>query len=188
VGLESEGLATAPTKSSPKNMDYGEDELKGSLAAAPNVNKNIKLKSINTQNLGNAGMNVPTVKESEEEAIAPSPLNTFSAPKNAPEPPKPGKNIKEEAELVTSLASPVLPSTTENDTLPNESISNNLTVEQKVGGRRTNGGSLYSAMARTTYTLAPAAALLATAALVIRGKKRRTRKHLKKSRKTHRRR
>ena len=65
-----------------------------------------------------------------------------------------------------------------------ESISNSLTPEQKIsGGGRANGGSLYSAMARTTYTLAPAAALLATAAMVMKGKKRSNRKSHKRSKK-----
>jgi hypothetical protein len=67
------------------------------------------------------------------------------------------------------------------------SISNSLTAEQKVsgGGRGgSHGGSLYASLARTTYTLAPAAALLATAAMVMKGKKRHT---LKRSKKAHKR-
>ena len=66
-----------------------------------------------------------------------------------------------------------------------ESISNTLTPEQKLSGgysASTRGGSLLSAMARTTYTLAPAAALLATAALVM---KRKNHKQTKKSRPSH---
>ena len=78
-----------------------------------------------------------------------------------------------------------------------ESISNKLTAEQKVSGggyNRKDGGSLYSAMARTTYLLAPAAGLLATAAMVMKGKKRsklskrNSSKKNRKTNKTHRRR
>ena len=41
---------------------------------------------------------------------------------------------------------------------------------------RTRGGSLYATMAQTAYTLAPAAALLATASLVMKGRRKRTQK------------
>ena len=41
---------------------------------------------------------------------------------------------------------------------------------------RTRGGSLYATMAQTAYTLAPAAALLATASLVMNGRRKRTHK------------
>lgn len=41
---------------------------------------------------------------------------------------------------------------------------------------RTRGGSLYATMAQTAYTLAPAAALLATASLVMNGRRKRTQK------------
>jgi hypothetical protein len=93
-----------------------------------------------------------------------------------------------------------MPPSVGSDMEESESISNKLTAEQKVSGggyNRKDGGSLYSAMARTTYLLAPAAGLLATAAMVMKGKKRGTRsklsthkasKHSKKSRKTLRRR
>ncbi len=202
LGIEEEGLVSGepqnmnfnlPTNTnSPKNIDVGEDELKGSIASEPNKNKNIKLNSIPTNKLGNAGQNSKKNSvEAPEEAIAPSPLNTFNASKNKPTS-MPGdmKKLSQEAEEITSLASPITPPTAVEDIENSEnveSISNKLTPEQKVsGGGR--GGSLYSAMARTTYTLAPAAALLATAAMVMKGKHRKTRKHSKKSRRSHRRR
>ena len=76
---------------------------------------------------------------------------------------------KDEAERVVSLSSPLTqPSSPSSD---DDSISNSLTPEQKVsGGGR--GGSLYSSLLRTTYTLAPAAALLATASIVLKRTKR----------------
>ena len=55
-----------------------------------------------------------------------------------------------------------------------QSIRNRLSENQKVGG------SLYEAMSRSAYVLAPTAALLATSALMM---KRRTRKRSKKSKK-----
>jgi hypothetical protein len=103
--------------------------------------------------------------------------------------PKSMKQLSEEAEKITSMQAPLSPPSASGDIegMPDmsevaeqESISNDLTAEQKVsGGGR--GGSLYAAMARTTYTLAPAAALLATAAMVMKKKRRgATRKSSKK--------
>jgi thiol-disulfide isomerase/thioredoxin len=209
IGIEEEGLVSGKPQTmnanyvnanvpkninSPKNIDLGEDELKGSIASVNTPNKNIKLNSIPVNKLANAGINSKKNSiEPPEEAIAPSPLNTFNAPKNEVAPlPTNMKKLSQEAEEVTSLAAPLTPPNAVEDmeTSENvESISNSLTPEQKVsGGGRANGGSLYSAMARTTYTLAPAAALLATAAMVMKGKHRKTRKHSKKSRRSHRRR
>jgi thiol-disulfide isomerase/thioredoxin len=198
LGIEEEGLVAGEVQNmninSPRNIDVGEEELKGSIASLPNKNKNIKLNSIPVNKLGTAGQNSKKNSiETPEEAIAPSPLNTFNESKNTvTAPPSSLKKLSEEAEEVTSLAAPITPPSAVEDMEMGEnveSISNSLSPEQKIsGGGRRQGGSLYSAMARTTYTLAPAAALLATAAMVMKGKHRNTRKHSKKSRKTHRRR
>jgi hypothetical protein len=207
LGFENEGLAVGSPQNansprniplnmnsprnvnSPRNIDLGEGELKGSIAAANNKNKAIKLNSIPTNELGQAGRNsLKAKKEVPAAAIAPSPINTFDSeePTNVAAPPSDLKKLSQEAEEVTSLQAPLTPPSG-NEDIEVESISNSLTPEQKVsGGGR--GGSMMSAMARTTYTLAPAAALLATAAMVMKGRKRSTRKHSKKSRKTHRRR
>ena len=194
IGVENEGLVSGKQNymniNSPKNIDVGEDELKGSIVSENIKNKNsIKLNSIPTNKLANTGQNFKKNSiETPEEAIAPSPLNTFNAPKNeASALPSDMKKLSQEAEEITSLASPITPPNNIEDT---ESISNSLTAEQKIsgGGRGGRGGSLYSAMARTTYTLAPAAALLATAAMVMKGKNNKSRKHSKKTRKTIRRR
>jgi hypothetical protein len=91
--------------------------------------------------------------------------------------------VEDEAERVVSLSSPLTqPSSPSSD---DDSISNSLTAEQKVSGGG-YGGSLYSSLLRTTYTLAPAAALLATASIVMKKSKRtkRTKRLNKKSRKT----
>ena len=94
---------------------------------------------------------------------------------------------EDEAERIVSLSSPLTqPSSPSSD--DDSSISNRLTPEQKVSGGN-YGGSLYSSLLQTTYTLAPAAALLATASIVLKKSKRskrskRTKRLNKKSRKT----
>jgi len=112
------------------------------------------------------------------------PSNTNSITKAKPSA-KPSREAENEAERIVSLSSPITtsPSNPLNDS--EESISNSLTPEQKVSGGG-YGGSLYSSLLRTTYTLAPAAALLATASLVLKRSKRskRTKRLNKKSRKT----
>jgi thiol-disulfide isomerase/thioredoxin len=186
IGIANEGLVAGP-----KNIDVGEDELKGSIASlgAPK-NNSIKLNS--AKKAKSMNMKVP------EEAIAPSPINTTPPSSMTAEKamgsmnnafPKSMKQLSEEAEKITSMQAPLSPPSASGDIegMPDmsevaeqESISNDLTAEQKVsGGGR--GGSLYAAMARTTYTLAPAAALLATAAMVMKKKRRgATRKSSKK--------
>ena len=197
LGIENQGLVTGVPKGNnmnlnSRNVDVGEDELLGSIASKNNKNKNIKLASISPNKLANAGLNTEkSVKESLKEATAPSPLNTFGSVKNESKGPAISANIKKEAEAVTSLAAPLMPPSVGSDMEESESISNKLTAEQKVGGggyNRKDGGSLYSAMARTTYLLAPAAGLLATAAMVMKGKKRKSSKKNRKTNKTHRRR
>ena len=197
LGIENQGLVTGVPKGNnmnlnSRNADVGEDELLGSIASKNNKNKNIKLASISPNKLANAGLNTEkSVKESLKEATAPSPLNTFGSVKNESKGPAISANIKKEAEAVTSLAAPLMPPSVGSDMEESESISNKLTAEQKVGGggyNRKDGGSLYSAMARTTYLLAPAAGLLATAAMVMKGKKRKSSKKNRKTNKTHRRR
>lgn len=198
IGVANEGLAAGP-----RNIDVGEDELKGSIASltAPK-NNSVKLNSIKKNNAQKA----KSVKiEVPKESIAPSPINTtppltaekaFNAASvkqgsNANNAfPKSMKQLSEEAEKITSMQAPLSPPSASGDMegMPDmsevaeqESISNDLTPEQKVsGGGR--GGSLYAALARTTYTLAPAAALLATAAMVMKKKHRgKTRKSSKKA-------
>ena len=187
IGVEEEGLVSGQNMNSPKNIDIGESQLKGSIASEPNKNKNIKLNSIPTNKLGNAGQSSKKNYEDPQEGIAPSPINSFNNTKNTVTAPSSDmKKLSQEAEEITSLAAPITPPNTMGDI---ESISNKLTPEQKIsGGGRANGGSLYSAIARTTYTLAPAAALLATASMVMKSKRLKTRKNIKKHRKSHKRR
>jgi thiol-disulfide isomerase/thioredoxin len=139
LGISQNGMVSG----TPRNIDVGEEELKGSIASE----------------------NIP------KEAISVS-KNANSANKNA------NMNVIEnESEDIETIASPVVPPSIVSDS--EEPMS-----PMKGGGR---GGSLYSAMARTAYTLAPAAILLATASTVIKNKKLKTRKqskrYIKKSRK-----
>ena len=193
IGVEEEGLVSGQNMNSPKNIDIGESQLKGSIASEPNKNKNIKLNSIPTNKLGNAGQSSKKNYEDPQEGIAPSPINSFNNTKNTVTAPSSDmKKLSQEAEEITSLAAPITPPNTMGDIETSDnikSISNKLTPEQKIsGGGRANGGSLYSAIARTTYTLAPAAALLATASMVMKSKRLKTRKNIKKHRKSHKRR
>lgn len=197
IGVAEEGLVSGSENASMKNIDIGEDELKGSIASL-NVPKNsIKLNSVSVNKLANTGNNVKTVKESLAEATAPSLINTTPSisgnnsnnSKKIIPPAASIKQMSEEAEEGTSLVAPLTPPSISGDLDQSEdmeSISNSLTPEQKVSGGARRGGSLYASMARTAYTLAPAAALLATAAMVMKGKHRKTRKHSKKSRRTRR--
>lgn len=190
VGVEESGLA------SPKNFDVGEDELKGSLAPTAPINQlnnksSSPKKSINTY-----------------ASIAPSPTTGFSSEYEN----KPNRStnsqrntdtsIEKEAKLVTSLSAPLSPPLNDDTDIIepsgipeskfNKSISNSLEPAEKISGGGCGcgsaptmryGGSLMGSLSRTAYTLAPAAALLATATTVMRSK---TRKQKRGNKRTHR--
>ena len=205
IGVEDEGLAA----STPVNSDIGEDELKGSIEANAKSNKNLSLKAkaevkeeaegetkaannivnAGTKNNKNNQNNQNNQKEIIQNAIAPSPLNTFSGvvPKNIT---PPAKNVQKEADQITSLASPIEPPSMAGD-IETPAVSNSLNLRGGgcgCGSYRPSGGSLFNAMARTTYSIAAPAALLATAAMVLKGKKthkaKKAKKTIKQSRKT----
>jgi thiol-disulfide isomerase/thioredoxin len=152
--------------------------------------KNITLESINEVGMANGVIPENNKKLSIKNATAPSPINIFSASeKNSL---TKNKTIsKEEASIAEEITSMTKPLSEESEPVSPPSIEE-LEPAEKVsgGGRYRKGGSLMSAMARTTYTLAPAAALLATAAFVMKGKTRKQakahnkpRRAVKKSRK-----
>ena len=89
-----------------------------------------------------------------------------SAPFNKKNRIVPSKEMQEQAEDLESLIAPMSPTSPPSPSEDIESISNQLSPNEKVGGGR--GGSLLEVMSRTTYTMAPAAALLATAAYVMK--------------------
>jgi len=207
IGVPESGLVSGNIL---KNIDIGEDELKGSIASINTSNKNIKLKSIplnNTNTLKEtdietdieintkANTNAKTNKKNNlKNSIAPSSLNTFNASKNTViEVPTNLKKLSQEASEITSLATPLTPSNPLSDTenVGAKKISGggcgcgSTSSSQMRGGKR--GGSLYSSLIRTTYTLAPTAALLATAAMVMK-KTKKAKRTARKSVKTLRRR
>lgn len=194
IGVEESGLA-AEAAASPKNFDVGEDELTGNLSPAAPINQLSKPASPKKLNIASSMAPSPTTGFSAEYEAA---SNKPSARKNG------NKSMEDEARIVTSLAAPLSPPLNDGDieasvgasgmpeTEVSESISNSLEPAEKVSGGGCGcggppvpryGGSLMGSLARTTYTLAPAAILLATAASVMRGK---THKHKKSGKKTRR--
>jgi thiol-disulfide isomerase/thioredoxin len=196
IGVEESGLATP---ASPKNFDVGEEELKGNLSPTAPINQ---LSRRPNSKPNNKKLNIAA-------SMAPSPTTGFSAeyeeaPNKTSVRKNSNKSMENEARIVTSLAAPLSPPLNDGDMDPSlgangmpetegsESISNSLEPAEKVSGGGCGcsgspipryGGSLMGSLARTTYTLAPAAVLLATAAAVMRGK---THKHKRSSKKTRR--
>lgn len=132
--------------------------------------------AMNSMNLyrGNKSVkNVPTLASIPASAKAPSPQPAITANSirnigaSKANNLTPSKEMEKKADALFSLETPVEPiqAPSMGDDIDNDVIiSNTLSPEQKVGGGR--GGSLIQAMTRATYTLAPAAALLATAVMV----------------------
>ena len=84
------------------------------------------------------------------------------------------KSMEEEAEAVTSLTAPVTNSLGYESEVEPEEIMPPTSEESQntiVGGSRGKGGSLMGVISKTAYTLAPTAALLATASYVMKGNK-----------------
>ena len=82
---------------------------------------------------------------------------TVTSPKAAPL----TKEIEEVTSMEQQLTPPVLPAYN-----PKKDMIRELSLNQKL-----SGGSLYGAMAKTAYTLAPAAVLMATAAMTFKHRK-----------------
>jgi hypothetical protein len=79
------------------------------------------------------------------------------------------EEIKEMTSMEQQLTPPVLPAYN-----PKKDMIRELPLN-----KRLNGGSLYGAMAKTAYTLAPAAVLMATAAMTFKKHTRRSKRSLK---------
>ena len=150
-------INTRPINTPYTNINMGENELKGSINIA-NTKKN----------------SVPSAAAAAS-TTAPTKMKTMQTM------PTSLKKLSQEAIDVTSLVTPITPPNPYNDT---ESI-----VNKKIGGggngsqAASNGGSLYASLLRASYTLAPTAALLASAAIVMRKTKRakRAKKTLRKT-------
>ena len=144
-------INTRPINTPYTNINMGENELKGSINIA-NTKKN----------------SVPSAAAAS--TTAPTKMKTMQTMQTMQTMPTSLKKLSQEAIDVTSLVTPITPPNPYNDT---ESI-----VNKKIGGggngsqAASNGGSLYASLLRASYTLAPTAALLASAAIVMRRTKR----------------
>ncbi len=160
------------------NFDSGEEELEGKLNSAnelkrENINKN---RALNNPTALNASLSAN--KNANKKASN----ATFA---NSSELPSLTAAIEPTSDNEMSAASPVPESSQIVEPPKNErdlTISNDLSPNQKLsGGNYKKGGNLMSILSRTTYTLAPAAALIATASFVM--KKNKTKKHKRSMRK-----
>ncbi len=170
-----------------KNYNSGEEELEGKLNSANELNR----ENITKKNALNGNNN----KKNGIKAAAPPAAVAVAAPLDSNED--------------ISLTAPIEPSTNEELSVAPEvpiveppkderdlTISNDLAPNQKLaGGNYTGGnysmnkkgGNLMSVLSRTTYTLAPAAALIATASYVMnKNKTKKVKKGLKKKSRKHR--
>jgi thiol-disulfide isomerase/thioredoxin len=178
------------------------NSVKANSVKANSIKTNsVKANSVKANSVKANSVKANSVKtnsnESIKTSIAPSPLNMFpGSPTNKPL----SLSKKEEsiAEEITSMEAPISTeessiSTIEPPIISDDIESADIEPANKLSGGGRKGGSLMSAMARATYTLAPTAALLATAAMVIKRRKgksvrfHKTPKHLKKYKKTARR-
>jgi thiol-disulfide isomerase/thioredoxin len=162
------------------NFDSGEEELEGKVNSAnelkrENINKNRALNNPTALNASlSANKNANANKKTSNATFA-----------NSSELPSLTAAIEPSSDNEMSTASPVPESSQIVEPPKNErdlTISNDLSPNQKLsGGNYKKGGNLMSILSRTTYTLAPAAALIATASFVM--KKNKTKKHKRSMRK-----
>jgi thiol-disulfide isomerase/thioredoxin len=176
------------SNNSSKNYNSGEEELEGKLNSANELNR----ENANKKNALNGANNKKNnVRAVPVRAVAPvAPVAPVAAPLDSNEeisltaPIEPSSN----EELSVAPVAPIVePPTNERDL----TISNDLTPNQKLAGgnylMNKKGGNLMSVLSRTTYTLAPAAALIATASYVMnKNKTKKAKKVLKKKSRKHR--
>jgi thiol-disulfide isomerase/thioredoxin len=181
-----ENIANLANSSLPNTQPVINLGLNNISVEAPSIEApSIKAPSIKAPSIKAPSIKAPSiVKQVAIPSATIMPFNTNSIAKAIAKA-KPASAAANEAERIVSLSSPLTQSPSNAFLDTDESISNSLTPEQKVSGGG-YGGSLYSSLLRTTYTLAPAAALLASASIVLKKSKRtkRTKRLNKKSRKT----
>jgi thiol-disulfide isomerase/thioredoxin len=176
------------SNNSSKNYNSGEEELEGKLNSANELNRENANKKNALNGVNNKKNNV---RAAPVRAVAPvAPVAPVAAPLDSNEeisltaPIEPSSN----EELSVAPVAPIVePPTNERDL----TISNDLTPNQKLAGgnysMNKKGGNLMSVLSRTTYTLAPAAALIATASYVMnKNKTKKAKKVLKKKSRKHR--
>jgi thiol-disulfide isomerase/thioredoxin len=153
-------LAVSP----PKNANINEGELKGSMKPDDMLIKNEDMSKNNKSKNTNKNFDI-------EEAVAPSPINTFSLPSNKKEPNMNiPKDLEKKANSLVNLRGPIEPPSPESDIIGNVKIQNGGTHQKQ-------GGSLIGTISQTAYSLAVPATLLATASYIMSDKKKSTRKN-----------
>lgn len=158
IDPSSNSISRMKTKSAPK-PDFVIPAV-GNAAPVIRVNTSLPALSatISRSVKRNEPINEPVFNEpvvEEEEINMP-----VTSPKTAPI----SEEIKEITSMEQQLTPPVLPAYN-----PKKDMIRELPLNQRL-----NGGSLYGAMAKTAYTLAPAAVLMATAAMTFKHRTRRS--------------
>jgi hypothetical protein len=131
--------------------------------APPVIRVNTSLPALSTTISRSAEKNEPINKPVFNEPVVEEEANiAVTSPKAAP--------LTEEIKEITSMEQQLTPPTL-NAYNPEKDMIRKLPLNQRL-----NGGSLYGAMAKTAYTLAPAAVLMATAAMTFKHRARRTKR------------
>lgn len=169
-----------------KNIDIGEDELKESIISTKNK-INASSESATIEN-SNSKKNSVSQKMLIKNGTAPSPINMFSYSESEKKVNANtiSQNAKKEAEDITSLQATIpsgTPSINIKPVSPPIPSNSEQSTSDLDNSKKMAGGSLMSALSRTTYTLAPAAVLLATAATVMKNKRSSNKKTSKVSKK-----
>lgn len=180
--------------SNTRNANVGENELKGSLSNKQMKPDDMLIRGEDLTKPKNNNKNNKNKNNNKKEdfdladSIAPSPLETFSLPKNDEKEPDfsaPSK-VEKIADSLVNLRGPIEPPSPESDLQSGGGCG--CGMRPMMGGGSKKGGSLIGSISHAAYTLATPAALLATASYVM-GKKRSKKRSKKASkRKTHRRR
>ena len=160
-----------------RNMNVGENELKGSLSANKRVKPDdmlIRSEDVTKPLRSNNKANNKKIDDFDlSDSIAPSPIETFSLPKDNDKEPDfsaPAK-IEKVADSLVNMRGPIEPPSPESDLIQNSSQSGGgcgCGMKPVMGGGGRKGGSLISSISHAAYTLATPAALLATASYVMR--------------------
>jgi hypothetical protein len=112
---------------------------------------------------------LPTTITVSAKKNANKPMKEINQPVTSPKAAPLTEEIKEMTSMEEQLTPPVLPAYN-----PKKDMIRELPLNQRL-----NGGSLYGAMAKTAYTLAPAAVLMATAAMTFKNRTRNTTRSMK---------
>jgi thiol-disulfide isomerase/thioredoxin len=131
--------------------------------APPVIRVNTSLPALpNTISVSKKKVSMPKVSEPNESINELVFNEVEETPVTSPKAAPVTEEIKEITSMEQQLTPPVLPAYN-----PKKDMIRELPLNQRL-----NGGGLYGAMAKTAYTLAPAAVLMATAAMTFKNRKR----------------